>query len=244
MRQSELTGKRITIIRMEDPYTELRPGAKGTITGEDDMGHILVQWDNGSSLSLIPEVDEFHIEESVKIRKFLEFVESDSFIDAKLEELEDMVKSFTEGKDLMYHWENKNDEAVVITFQFDGVAVKYDFDIDEGVLTKTSDDRVEFEEMVESEEEGLEMIEKDIQMMLGISERVKAQRYKGRKIPGKYLTKNPGKMKKEIDTFRGKKEYKKDWDADYKSGKGGVGKRVKTKKSAATKAYQRMFGDK
>ena len=65
------------------------------------------------------------------------------------------------------------------------------------------------------------MIEKDIQMMLGISERVKAQRYKGRKIPGKYLTKNPDKMKKEIDTYRGKKEYKKDWNADYKSGKGG-----------------------
>jgi hypothetical protein len=144
----------------------------------------------------------------------------------------------------MYHWENKNDEAIVITFQFNGVAVKYDFDIDEGVLTKTSDDEIEFEEMVESEEEGLEMIEKDIQMMLGISERVKAQRYKGKKIPGKYLTKNPSKMKKEIDTYRGKKEYKKDWDADYKSGKGGVGKRVKTKKSAATKAYQRMFGDK
>jgi hypothetical protein len=144
----------------------------------------------------------------------------------------------------MYHWENKNDEAIVITFQFNGVALKYDFDVDEGVLTKTSDDEIEFEEMVESEEEGLEMIEKDIQMMLGISERVKAQRYKGKKIPGKYLTKNPSKMKKEIDTYRGKKEYKKDWDADYKSGKGGVGKRVKTKKSAATKAYQRMFGDK
>ena len=190
MRQSELTGKRITIIRMEDPYTDLRPGSKGTIKGEDDMGHILVQWDNGSSLSLIPDVDEYHIEESVKIRKFLEFVESDSYIDVKLEELEEMVKSFTEGKDLMYHWENKNDEAVVITFQFNGVAVKYDLDIDEGILTKTSDDRVEFEEMVESEEEGLEMIEKDIQMMLGISER------------------------------------------------------VKTKKSAATKAYQRMLGDK
>jgi hypothetical protein len=72
--------------------------------------------------------------------------------------------------------------------------------------------------------------------------RTKAQRYKGRKIPGKYLTKNPGKMKKEIDRFVGKKEYKKDWDADYTSGKGGKGKRVKTKKSAATKAYQRMFG--
>lgn len=244
MRQSELAGKRVTIIRMEDPYTDLRPGSKGTIKGEDDMGHILVQWDNGSSLSLIRDIDEFHIEESLKIRRFLEFVESDSYIDAKLEELEDLVKSFTEGKDLMYHWENKNDEAIVITFQFDGVSVKYDFDIDEGILTKTSDDQIEFEEMVESEEEGLEMIEKDIQMMLGISERVKAQRYKGKKIPGKYLTKNPGKMKKEIDTYRGKNVYKKDWDADYKSGKGGKGKRVKTKKSAATKAYQRMFGDK
>ena len=77
-----------------------------------------------------------------------------------------------------------------------------------------------------------------------LEERVKAQRYKGKKIPGKYLTKNPGKMKKEIDRYRGKKEYKKDWDADYTSGKGGKGKRVKTKKSAATKAYQRMFGDK
>ena len=51
-------------------------------------------------------------------------------------------------------------------------------------------------------------------------------------------------MKKEIDKYRGKKEYKKDWDADYTSGKGGKGKRVKTKKSAATKAYQKMFGNK
>lgn len=86
-----------------------------------------------------------------------------------------------------------------------------------------------FEEFINIEEELLE---------------AKSQRYKGKKIPGKYLTVNPGKMKKEIDEFRGKKIYKKDWDADYKSGKGGKGKRVKTKKSAATKAYQKMFGDK
>jgi hypothetical protein len=91
-------------------------------------------------------------------------------------------------------------------------------------------------------EEGLDLIEKDIQSILGIDEAKKAQRYKGRKIPGKYLTANPGKMKKEIDRFVGKKEYKKDWDADYTSGKGGEGKRVKTKKSAATIAYQKKFG--
>ena len=74
--------------------------------------------------------------------------------------------------------------------------------------------------------------------------RPKSQRYKGKKIPGKYLTKNPKAMKKEIDTYRGKKEYKKDWDADYKSGKGGKGKRVKTKKSASTLAYERMYKNK
>lgn len=51
-------------------------------------------------------------------------------------------------------------------------------------------------------------------------------------------------MRKEIEEFKGKDTYKKDWDADYKSGKGGEGKRVKTKKSAATKAYKKMFGDK
>lgn len=73
MRESELTGKRVTIIRMEDPYTDLRPGSKGTIKGEDDMGHILVNWDNGSSLNLIPDLDEYHIAESLKIRSFLEF---------------------------------------------------------------------------------------------------------------------------------------------------------------------------
>ena len=48
-------------------------------------------------------------------------------------------------------------------------------------------------------------------------------------------------MKKEIETFKGKKVYKKDWEADYDKRSN---KRIKTKKSASTKAYQRMFGNK
>jgi hypothetical protein len=112
------------------------------------------------------------------------------------------------------------------------------------VEESTSDTTEEvYSSHLENIEEGLDIIEHHIHNIFEITERVKSQRYKGKKIPGKYLTKNPSKMKKEIDTYRGKKEYKKDWDADYKSGKGGVGKRVKTKKSAATKAYQRMFGE-
>jgi hypothetical protein len=173
-----------------------------------------------------------------------EFVESESFIDAKMQELKDLVDGATDGNNIIYEWENKNDHELTVTFSTGDLSIKYDFDIDDLYVTKTAGDNIDFQTGVESIEEGLDIIEKDIQSILGISERVKAQRYKGRKIPVKYLTKNPGKMKKEIDTFRGKKEYKKDWDADYKSGKGGEGKRVKTKKSAATKAYQRMFGDK
>lgn len=57
----ELTGKRIEIVRLEDPYTDLKPGDKGTCRGVDDMGHILMKWDNGSSLNIIPEMDEFDV---------------------------------------------------------------------------------------------------------------------------------------------------------------------------------------
>jgi hypothetical protein len=173
-----------------------------------------------------------------------EFVESESLIDKKMQELKDLVDDATGGNNIIYEWENKDDHELTVTFSTGNLSIRYDFDIDDLYVTKTAGSNVDFQTSVESIEEGLEIIEIDIQSILGISERVKAQRYKGRRIPGKYLTKNPGKMKKEIDTYRGKKEYKKDWDADYTGGKGGKGKRVKTKKSAATKAYQRMFGDK
>lgn len=67
---------------------------------------------------------------------------------------------------------------------------------------------------------------------------------KENKIPKKYLhgLKEKGKygskqaMKKEIKKFKGKDEYKKNWDADFKNGK-----RIKTKKSASTKAYEKMY---
>ncbi len=176
------------------------------------------------------------------IREFVE--SSDSVIDAKMQEISDLINSFSEGNTLVYEWENRGEHELIINFLFNELSIQYNFDIDELLVEKISNSKTDFSTSVESVDEGLDLIEKDIYQIVGLSERVKAQRYKGRKIPGKYLTKNPGKMKKEIDQYVGKKEYKKDWDADYKSGKGGVGKRVKTKKSAATKAYQRMFGDK
>lgn len=79
---------------------------------------------------------------------------------------------------------------------------------------------------------------------LFLEKRGKASRTKkGRSVPGKYLTskskKKRSQMKKEIDKFAHKKSsdpsaYTKQWKAD---------KGEKTKKSAATLAYQKMYGE-
>ncbi|MDD4496077.1 MAG: DUF4314 domain-containing protein [Eubacteriales bacterium] len=45
-------GTRVVLVMMNDPYTKLQPGAKGTVTGVDDMGTIHVSWDSGSSLGV------------------------------------------------------------------------------------------------------------------------------------------------------------------------------------------------
>lgn len=52
-------GKRIRIIEMkgEDFIT----GTEGTITHIDDMCNIHVKWDNGSTLSVIPDEDQYEI---------------------------------------------------------------------------------------------------------------------------------------------------------------------------------------
>lgn len=52
-------GSRVELIRIDDPYTHLRKGDQGTVIGVDDAGQIMMRWDRGSSLSLIPEADEF-----------------------------------------------------------------------------------------------------------------------------------------------------------------------------------------
>jgi len=45
-------GTRVVLVKMNDPFTKLEPGAKGTVTGVDDIGTIHVNWDSGSSLGV------------------------------------------------------------------------------------------------------------------------------------------------------------------------------------------------
>lgn len=177
-----------------------------------------------------------------KIKLFREFIEGgDNLIDAKMQELKDLIDGLSDNS-IIYQWENKSDHEVVVNFTYNNLSVRYEFDIDQMYVAKFVGDTTDFQTYVESIDEGLDIIEKDIQGILGISEKAKTrgEKYKGRHIPAKYLTHKPKAMKKEIEQFRGKKVYKKDWEADYDKRSG---KRIKTKKSAATKAYQSMFGD-
>ena len=51
-------GTRVMLIRMSDPYTNLRQGDRGTVTMVDDIGTIHVNWDRGSSLGVVFDEDE------------------------------------------------------------------------------------------------------------------------------------------------------------------------------------------
>jgi len=54
-------GDTIVLDYTDDPYTQLKKGSKGIFKEYDGLGQLRINWENGSTLSLIPEVDKFHI---------------------------------------------------------------------------------------------------------------------------------------------------------------------------------------
>jgi hypothetical protein len=48
-------GDRIELVHTTDPHTKLRPGAQGTAGRFLPMWGLMVKWDDGSILSLLPE---------------------------------------------------------------------------------------------------------------------------------------------------------------------------------------------
>jgi hypothetical protein len=55
MADHPLVGKRVRLVRCNDPYTTLSPGTEGTVRLVDDLGTVHVEWDNGSRLGLCRE---------------------------------------------------------------------------------------------------------------------------------------------------------------------------------------------
>ena len=52
-------GQRIRLLHMEDPYDPVPDGTEGEIAFVDDVGQVHMNWDNGRSLALVPNVDSF-----------------------------------------------------------------------------------------------------------------------------------------------------------------------------------------
>lgn len=58
IRKEYPVGTRVELVFMDD--VQAPPiGTKGTVRGVDDIGSIMVSWDNGSSLSIAYGVDTF-----------------------------------------------------------------------------------------------------------------------------------------------------------------------------------------
>lgn len=57
IRERYPVGARIRLVMMEDPFAP-PIGTLGTVKGVDDIGSLLVAWDNGSSLNVLYGIDQ------------------------------------------------------------------------------------------------------------------------------------------------------------------------------------------
>ena len=51
------TGHRVRLVSMFDPYSHLKPGDLGTVTGVDEIGTVHIAWDCGSALGAVYKED-------------------------------------------------------------------------------------------------------------------------------------------------------------------------------------------
>lgn len=52
LRKEYPVGARVELVRMDDPQAP-PIGTKGTVSGVDDTGSIMVRWENGSNLNVV-----------------------------------------------------------------------------------------------------------------------------------------------------------------------------------------------
>lgn len=102
------------------------------------------------------------------IREFVE--NSDNTIDIKMTELKELIDSVGDGHNLLYEWKNKDNHEVIINFNWDSLSIKYEFNVDNMSIVKVVNEQIDFQESVDSIDEALDIIEKDIHNIIGISE--------------------------------------------------------------------------
>lgn len=102
------------------------------------------------------------------IREFVE--NSDNIIDIKMTELKELIDSVSDGHNLLYEWENKDNHEIIINFNWDDLSIRYEFNIDDMFISKIANEKIDFQKSIDSIDEALDIIEKDIHNIIGISE--------------------------------------------------------------------------
>lgn len=69
LRETYPKGTRIKLNSMSDDPRPVPAGTYGTVEGVDDAGSIMMRWDNGQGLSLVPDEDDFEIAPAPKIER-------------------------------------------------------------------------------------------------------------------------------------------------------------------------------
>ena len=59
LRKMYPSGTRVRLTETMDDPQPIEAGTCGTVIGVDDAGQLLMKWDNGRSLALLPGVDGF-----------------------------------------------------------------------------------------------------------------------------------------------------------------------------------------
>ena len=90
-------------------------------------------------------------------------------IEGKLNELNDLISSEADSE-FTYQWEDENNDKLIINFLIRNKSYRYEFNLHNMDLITVVDNEIEYQKNVKNEDEGFDIIEKDIHEILNISE--------------------------------------------------------------------------
>lgn len=109
------------------------------------------------------------------IKKWLDFIKEDNkveysidYIDIKLNKLKELIDSFSKGHTILYEWKNEDNHEIIINFSYDDISCKYEIDIDNNMIIKVINNKVE-NIKYNNIEEAMDIIEKEISSILSVS---------------------------------------------------------------------------